>query len=283
VGYTTADGARRRPTVPAILLFACLTGASALGGCATARNYDDPIGPVLTGRTLAAPVAASALRIVTFNLKFGKHVDAAAELLAGAGPLSRADVLLLQEMDEPATLRLAQALAVNYAYVPSAVHPSTRRDLGVAILSPWPIQDAAKVLLPHRHRWRKMRRSAARATLETGIGPVRVYAVHLETAFGLSGRGRREQAAAVLRDAADWNGPIVIAGDFNGAAGARTMATSGFAWLTRDVRNTSGPFDLDHILVRGLCPAGGPPAAKARADGISDHQPVWAVVRPCAS
>jgi len=252
-------------------------------GCATARNYDDPAGPVITGvRISQSCCARNDLRIVTFNLKFGQHVDRATELMSRPGPLSGADVVVLQEMDADGTAAMAHALSLNYVYVPAAIHPSSGRDFGVAILSPWPLEHPRKILLPHQHRLRRMRRAAAVATVNTGAVAVRVYGVHLETPFGASAANRQEQARAIAVDALDAAGPIVVAGDFNGTAGARELATAGFSWLTRDVHDTAGPLDADHILVRGLCAAGRPPAAKARdVTHASDHSPVWAVVRPC--
>ena len=250
--------------------------------CASARNYTDPAGPIFVGQAPSVTRVASDMRVVTFNLEFARHVDRAADLLTRPGPLKDADILVLQEMDAPGTESLARALGMNYVYVPAAVHPSSDRDLGVAILSPWPLDDVRKLLLPHEHRFRKMRRSAAAATVHPPSGPVRVYAVHLETVFGGSGRVRRDQARAVADDAAAWTGQVVIAGDFNGTEGARELARLGYTWLTRDVHNTSRLFDLDHIVVRGLCATGVPPAAKAPdTTDASDHVPVWTTIRPC--
>ncbi len=77
---------------------------------------------------------------------------------------------------------------MNYVYVPSAIHPSSHRQFGVAVLSPWPIEEARNLPLPHLHRVRKMQRRAAGATIDTPIGPLLVYAVHLETLYGASAR-----------------------------------------------------------------------------------------------
>ncbi len=262
------------------LALAVLAG---LVGCATARNYDDPAGPIVVGpRVVPTHAGAGHVRLVTFNIKFAEHVDRAAALLSRPGPLLGADVLAVQEMDGPGTELLARALGLNFVYVPSTVHPSSDRDFGVAILSPWPIDDARKILLPHLHRTRKMRRTAAVATVHPPSGPVRVYAVHFETPFGASGSVRRDQARTIAVDASDRAGPVVVAGDFNGTAGARELQKAGFTWLTRDVHNTFGLFDFDHILVRGLCASSAPPAAKASdVTNASDHVPVWSVVRSC--
>src|SRR5262249_53492759 len=143
-------------------------------GCATARNYDDPAGPIVVGpqATTTRP-ASRELRVVTFNLKLGEHVDRASDLLSRPGPQHDADVLVLQEMDAPGTEALARTLGLNYVYVPAAIYPSSRRDFGVAILSPWTLDETRKILLPHLHRIRKMRRVAAVATVHTEAGAVR--------------------------------------------------------------------------------------------------------------
>jgi endonuclease/exonuclease/phosphatase family metal-dependent hydrolase len=204
-------------------------------GCATARNYTDPSGPILIGSRSAVTRATGEIKLVTFNLKFGEHVDRAADLFSRPGPLQGADILVLQEMDRAGTEALSGALSLNYVYVPSAIHPSSHRDFGVAILSRWSIEDAKKVPLPHQHRFHKLRRAAATATVLTPLGPLRVYSVHLETASGAWGRHRREQARTILSDAMSWVGPVVVAGDFNGRSPAEEIANAGFLWLTRRV------------------------------------------------
>jgi endonuclease/exonuclease/phosphatase family metal-dependent hydrolase len=254
-------------------------------GCAAALNYDDPAGPLVVVREVSSRAATNEIRLVTFNVKFGERVEQAADLLSMPGPLKDADILFLQEMDGPGTEKLARALRMNSVYVPSARHPSSHRDFGVAVLSPWPLDDARKVPLPYQHRFRGLRRAAVAATVHTPSSDIRVYSVHLETPFGLWSEGhRRDQARAVKADAASWTGPVVIAGDFNGAAPADEVAKSGFTWLTRSLDDRGMFLDLDHVLVRGLCTTGNRPAAHAPdVTGASDHRPVWAVVRACGT
>lgn len=271
---------RLRLACPALVL-ACAAG------CATGLNYNDPAGPIFVGpQTIAQTIAtrtSASLRVVSFNIKFARHLDRAVDLLTRPGPLKDADVLLLQEMDAPATESLGRALGMNYVYVPAVLHASTHRDFGVAILSPWALENPRKVLLPHVHRVKKMRRTAAAATIQTPSGAVRVFAVHFESPFGADGTVRRNQARAVADDAAAFAGPVVIAGDFNGTAGARELERLGFTWLTRDVHNTLAFFDFDHIVVRGLCATNKPPAAKAPdVTNASDHVPVWTTLQPCS-
>lgn len=220
--------------------------------------------------------------MVTFNLKWGRDVDRAADLLSRPGPLRDADLVVLQEMDGPGTELLARALGMAWVYVPSAVHPVPKQDFGVALLSPWPLEEPRKLLLPHQNRFRKLRRAAAIATLRSPLGPVRVYGVHLESPVGASNGVRRDQARVVLADASGWTGPVIVAGDFNGRAGPQVLATEGFSWATEAVKNTAGPFDFDHVLARGLCPAGPGAAAAAKDEtDASDHDPVWTVLVPC--
>ena len=167
---------------------------------------------------------------MTFNLKWGRDVDRAVDLFSRPGPLRDADVIVLQEMDGPGTERLARALGMSWVYVPSAIHPVPKQDFGVALLSPWPLEEPRKLLLPHQNRFRKLRRAAAIATLRSPFGPVRVYGVHLESPVGASNGVRRDQARGVLADASGWTGPVIVAGDFNGRAGPQVLAATGFSW-----------------------------------------------------
>ena len=85
----------------------------------------------------------------------------------------------------------------------------------------------------------------------------------------------------MIADAADWSGPTLVAGDFNGRGGPRELARAGYGWPTESVENTIGIFDFDHIVARGLCPAGPEASGKAEATPASDHKPVWAVLEAC--
>jgi len=263
------------------LVLTSLLLASGLG-CATARNYEDPAAPVYKGGVADRRDAGATLRVVTFNLKWGKEIDRAVELLSRPGPLQGADLLVLEEMDREGTERIGRALGLAYVYVPSAVHPVPKQDFGVALLSPWPLESPRKLLLPHQNRTRKLRRAAAVATLRSPLGEVRVYGIHFESPAGAWGSVRRDQARAVLADAEGWSGPVLVAGDFNGRSGPKEMAKLGYLWATESVKNTLGPFDLDHVVARGLCASDEQPAGVAPdSNRASDHKPVWAVFARC--
>jgi endonuclease/exonuclease/phosphatase family metal-dependent hydrolase len=246
-------------------------------GCAAALNHSDPSGPRFAGSFVDAP-PPDALRVVTFNVKFGRNVAGAAALLESDPRLRAPDVLAVQELDENGAECLARTLRLNYVYYPAAVHPADRRNFGNAILSPWPIGEDRKLILPHRHRFRGMQRIAVAATVRIRDVPVRVYSVHLETPAGLGGGARRDQARAILEDAAS-HPRVIVAGDLNGQGVVKdVLVPGGYTWPTRGVGRTISRFSWDHILVRGLRPAPDCLAAGAVANAFdaSDHRPVWA-------
>lgn len=253
------------------------------GGCGTAHNYLDPHGPGFTGQHAAPPAAARAegLRVVSFNIEHAQRIPAAIAILRAHAPLRAPDVLALQEMDLPGTQAVAQALGLNYAYYPASRGPGDARDMGEAVLSPWPIEASWKVRLPHLTRTILRSRSAVAARLRVNGRALTAYSVHFGSPWGMDGSDRRDQARAVLADARRQDGALVIAGDFNSKSVSRVFEEAGFTWATRDIGRTAGPFSFDHVVARGLAPAGSPAAGVVReAREASDHRPVWAAFAP---
>jgi endonuclease/exonuclease/phosphatase family metal-dependent hydrolase len=256
---------------------AILAGAFGIGSaCAPALNYVEPGRPRYAGR-FAAPDADPAFRVVTFNVKFAREVDRAAQLLREHPDLHDADVIALQEMDADGTERIARALSMDYVYYPAIRHPGTERDFGNAILSRWPLTDDRKLVLPYHSRFRDMQRIAVSATAATPIGPVRVYSVHLETPGGITGVNRQRQAAAVIRDAARYP-RVIVAGDFNSGAVGEVFEWYGFRWPTKDLGHTISFFAFDHVFVRGLDVVRKSAGIVRNNLGASDHLPVWAIL-----
>jgi endonuclease/exonuclease/phosphatase family metal-dependent hydrolase len=268
-------------------LFAVALGAALGVGCHTV-NYLDPSGPFYeTEYSKGSGVAGGGqLKVVTFNIEYAKKVDLALELLTETPALEDPDVLALQEMDPPAVEEMARRLGMNSLYIPSAVHPSTGRDFGCAILSPWPLVEPGKVVLPIAAFGSGVQRSAVRATVVRGEQRVRVYSVHLPSPLGVTGLARRQQIAVLLDDAKGSPDPVVIAGDFNSRDVGPQIMAAGYSWVTRDVGATSSFFffgmSIDHIFARGLEPVGGEASSGAVQDnrGASDHRPVWALLEP---
>jgi endonuclease/exonuclease/phosphatase family metal-dependent hydrolase len=255
---------------------ALLAAVLAAGGaaCATATNYSDAAGP----RYAAAPVSAppsDTLHVVAFNVKYAQRVDSAIALLTEDSSLRGADLVLLQEMDEPGTRRIAAALGLGYVYYPATRSPNTGRDFGNAILSRWPLEDDRKIVLPHRARIGGTQRAAVAATLRVRGVAVRVYSVHLATMLGNGPGSRRDQLRTVLVDA-DRYPVVILGGDFNSETVPEVALDRGFTWPTRRLPRTSVFWTFDHVLLKGLAPAG--PAAfgvVSEVRGSSDHRPVW--------
>ncbi|MET0556223.1 MAG: endonuclease/exonuclease/phosphatase family protein [Vicinamibacteria bacterium] len=266
--------------------WAVVLAAAFLSGCATAHNYLEPDQPLYQG-SFAPPAVdrpgPDTIRVVTYNIEVGAHVAEATEVLRDRSELRAADVVLLQEMDEPGVRAIAEALSLGYVYVPSSRHTKQDRDIGNAILSPWPIEERWKVRLPHLARVSGHARSAVGARLRIGGRSLRVYSLHLATLIGLGKGQRRDQLEAVIAHASASTDPVVIAGDFNGKDMARHLARRGFVWPTRGIGRTSTllRFSFDHVLVRGLAPAADPGRGVVRdvPKGISDHFPVWTSLR----
>jgi endonuclease/exonuclease/phosphatase family metal-dependent hydrolase len=247
-------------------------------GCATAHNYLDPEGPRYERNGVPRPdrPVPSSLRVVTFNIEYARRMDRAVPALRDHAALRGADLVLLQEMDLSGVEAVA-ALGLNYAYFPSSRHPKTGRDFGVAVLSPWPIEKAWKVPLPHRTRLVGLARAAVAARVRIGDRTVRVYSLHLGSPFGLGPGARRDQAAAVLADAKDSPDPVVIGGDTNSRGVGRTFVAAGYVWPTEKIGGTRGRFSFDHVFARGLARSAAG-AGVARDVVASDHRPVWAVL-----
>ena len=259
---------------------AALLGGS---GCRPALNYSGPDGPRYVGGVEPVRPALSvhdatpdSIRIVTFNIKFAQHVDRAAALLQSARELHPADIVTVQEMDEPGVRALSAALGMSYVYYPATVHPQTGRDFGNAVLSRWPITGDRKVILPHLGRWKLTERAAVGATILVGSVPIRVYSVHLGTPLELGPGGKRDQVRALLRDAVAYP-RVLIAGDMNGQSIGREFVAHGYRWPTEHEGPTSSFFSFDHIFLLGL---GDHANAGVVRDTLqaSDHRPVWATI-----
>ena len=278
-------------------MLAVLVLAASGFGCGRAVNYLDPAAPFYTYPNEKPPVAPAPeppLRVVSFNIAYAIEIDRAIAVIRENEGLRNPDILALQEMDAPGTERIANALGMNAVYFPSGLHPKYHRDFGCAILSPWPLEEPRKILLPHGARISGLRRAAVTAVVVRGEERIRVYSVHLPSPLGVSGGSREEQLRVLAADAASAEGPVVIAGDFNSHDRLQVLAKAGFNWVTRDLGDTAallfmgiklGGFSFDHVLARGLELASGPEAVGIVQDnqGASDHKPIWAVLRPESS
>ena len=248
-------------------------------GWISVTNYLDPGGPVYRGSNGVPSGFDRSIRVVTFNIQFARRVDRAIAALDSHPELRGPDVLVLQEMDAPGVEAVARALRLNYVYYPASRHPKHGRDFGNGLLSPWPIEESRKLLLPHTSRILKQARAAVTAHIRVGDQALRVYSLHLEAPFAISGGGRRRQAAAVVADARSTPGPVIVAGDFNNHGIGDEFVRHGFAWPTKHVGGSVRGFSYDHVFVRGLRLAGSRAGVARDVKDASDHRPVWADLR----
>jgi endonuclease/exonuclease/phosphatase family metal-dependent hydrolase len=263
-------------SLPSLLVLG-LSGSASLG-CAVVTNYLDPNLPRYETGLGDSRDAEPGLRVVTFNVEKGLKVQQAIVALEGHRDLRGADVLVLQEMDAAGIAAVAEALRMNSIYYPASREPGSGRDWGNAILSPWPIEDTRKLLLPHRSRGTRRARIATTARVRLPSGPVRLYSVHFGSPLGTSPGGRRDQASAVLADARESPDPVVVAGDLNSHGLGRLFEEHGYCWPTKHVGPSVRGFSFDHVFARGLC---SPPLVAGVARDVkkaSDHRPVWAVL-----
>ncbi len=218
--------------------------------------------------------------MVTFNIAYALHIDAALEVLREEAALAVPDVVCLQEMDAPGVDRMARALEMNYVYFPSGLHPKYDRDFGCAILSPWPLGEPRTIVLPEAARITGLTRVVAVVTLQRGDERYRVYSVHLPSPMGVSGDSRQLQVEILVADAGTAPGPVILAGDFNSESVGDQFVAAGFDWPTRDAGLSTDVlglgFSYDHVFCRGLRRIDAGVIADNRA--ASDHHPVWAVL-----
>jgi len=261
-------------------------GAAALGRERVAAvNFSDPMAPRFAGErggARAVEPERAELRVVTFNIEHAREVDGAIRLFHGTLPLRDPDFLMLQEMDEDGVRRIAAALSLaHWIYYPATVSRSRGRNFGNAILSRWPLEDDAKLILPHL-AWRHgKQRIAVRATARIGERRVRLYSFHLATVIEQLPAARRDQALAVVADADASQDPVIMAGDTNAPGLWKLFDRRGYRCLSRRLGGTAGRFAIDHVFVRGLDLRALPPARGVVRghDEVSDHRPVWVTLR----
>lgn len=250
-------------------------------------------GDVKTDKALTAPAE---LKIVSYNIRYrvGDDLKRLVKLLKEDPEIGGAHVIGLQEVDRNkrrtgnvnTARQIAEALGMRYAWAaPPDTDGDDEEETGVAILSVFPLTDAARVLLTHEGPGGR-RRVAVGATVQVGRTPLRVYSVHAETRMPVEKKVEHWQA--VLDDLRLHTGVAgaIVLGDFNTIKGKdvkaarRLFAHDGFTTPLADDDTTWRTFvvqlKLDWLWLRGL---------EARSSGIdkdidlSDHWPLWATVR----
>ena len=296
----------RTPRRAACALAVLLLAASALSSrphAPTARTNDGAAASEAAllevgggARDEEAPGEPAELKIVSYNIRYrvGEELEELVGLLKDDPEIGSAHVIGLQEVDRNrkrtgnvnTARRLAEALGMRYAW---AAPPDTDKDgeeeTGCAILSPFPMSDATRILLTHEGP-NGRRRVAVGATLHVGRRLLRVYSVHAETRMPVE--KKVEHWRAVLEDLRlhPKAEGVVVVGDFNTIKGKdvkaarKLFAAEGFSAPHPDGEKTWKTFvvklKLDWVWLRGL---------EARSHGIdkrvglSDHWPLWVTVK----
>ncbi|MEM9607585.1 MAG: endonuclease/exonuclease/phosphatase family protein [Actinomycetota bacterium] len=226
------------------------------------------------------------LRVVSWNIRFGVEVDAAVDELVRVDELVHPDLLLLQEMDEDGSERIASALGARFVYWSVAAHRKSDRPFGNAIVSPWPITEWAAVELPHVAPVSGHPRAAVRARLRIHERDVVAYSVHTETAALRLAR-RIDQFQRIADDVRDQGvANVIVGGDFNTVTARGVSALVGVfasSGLDRAGATAGGSFrragrtiSLDHLFVAGFETSN---AGVVSSTAASDHLPLWAELR----
>ena len=277
------------PLVLIVTLLVVVIAAFLLFSSRSVTNYTDPDGPKFEGSyAQEQPPFDGQLKAVTWNIAFAEEIEQAIAELRDTEELQQADIIMLQEMDEAGTEKIAQALGYNYVYYPASVHSRHGKNFGNAILSRWPIVDSAKIILPHNNPSNDQIRIATRATIDVDGHQIPVYSVHTET-FWLGPQQRIDQIAAVAEEAgmmlAQDVDYAIIGGDFNTltpdsmTALTTRLDEAGLEWVSQGAGETLGVggvgVALDHIFAANMTPL---ETGVFTGSDSSDHHPVWVIL-----
>ncbi len=244
-----------------------------------------------------SPRAPGEIKIISYNMRWrgGDELRELINLLRDDAEIGRAAIIGLQEVDRDKertdcinTARvMAEALGMYYAWAapPRANSKQKEDETGLAILSPYPLIDVERIVLPHEGPG-KRRRVALGATVHIGAHDVRVYSVHAETRIKME--KKIEQLGATLDDLRRYPKikRAVVLGDFNtikekDVAGARRLfSEAGFVSPFPDDRATWKTFvfelKLDGVWLRGLDVT---ESGIVRRVKLSDHWPLWVTIK----
>jgi len=246
------------------------------------------------------PKAPADIKVVSYNIRWrgGEELNELIKLLKDNSKIAGASIIGLQEVDRNkkrtgnlnTVKSMAERLGHYYAWAaPPTAKAEMEEETGVAILSSYPLTDVRRIVLPHPGPGRR-RRVAIGATVDIGATPLRVYSVHSENRIPVD--KKIEQTKAVMEDLAHYpkHTRAIILGDLNTWERAAVKKTSelfvrenfttpfanGKSTFLRKVLFVPIRLKLDWIWLRGL------EATSHGIDktvGLSDHWPLWTVVR----
>lgn len=250
-------------------------------------NYVDPEEPFFNGSfAVDPPEFDGEVTAVTYNIKYAQDITGAIQELNQNDAMAGADIIMLQEMDEEGVAQIAEALKLNYVYFPGAIHPQSGINFGPAILSPWPLTEAEKLILPHKSFTNGMQRIATKAIVQIPNVETLTYSVHTETILSLPYQ-RHAQFETIANTTSTQAEYVVVGGDFNTVTTAQInkldeiMATYELERASAGSGPTAERFNVeaeaDHIYTRGFKVEA---AGRVTTATASDHLPVWVRLTP---
>lgn len=251
----------------------------------TAQNYIEKDYPFYSGNYAPGSLQpVETLTVVSYNIWFGEKSDQALLELREIESQGALDIILLQEMDEHGTRKIARGLQLNYVYFPAAIEPTYDNNFGNAILSRWPILDPHKLILPHRSLSNRMNRPATRATIQIHGMEILVYSTHTESIFTLP-QFRVDQYTSILNDI-DANAEfVIVGGDFNTFTQAavneieNSYQQAGLSRVSAEVGYTVDKYGIqltpDHIFAKDFVIK---ETGKLTGATASDHLPIWVTI-----
>lgn len=222
VGAWTTQNLRaslRHPLRPLRFLFLVILALGvAVDSYSQQTNLLESGGP---GKPIVPESTPVELTIVTYNIRWraGDQLKQIGNWLKEKHPA----IVALQEVDRARqrtgktnTARaLAEQLGMFYAWAaPPTAKPADEEETGVELLSPYPLSNVTRIVLPNPGPGGRAR-VALGATIKMGKMDVRVYSVHAENR--MAELKKVEQLNAVLADLERLpkSTPAIVMGDFN--------------------------------------------------------------------
>jgi endonuclease/exonuclease/phosphatase family metal-dependent hydrolase len=239
------------------------------------------------------------IRIVSYNIRYraGEDLNKLLKLFREDPEIGNAVLLGLQEVDRNRkrtghanTARIiADSLGFNYAWAaPPPAKPDDEEETGVAIMSPFPIFNIRRMVLPH-YGPNQRRRVALGATVRIYGKDFRVYSMHGETRIAMN--KKIEQMNTLIEDLKLFpeSMPVILVGDLNtweanaerntiklfSGAGLQTPFGSQSTFRGR-VLFVPIEFRLDWVWLRGVQVL---TFGIDKKINLSDHFPLWANIK----
>jgi endonuclease/exonuclease/phosphatase family metal-dependent hydrolase len=240
------------------------------------------------------------IKIVSYNIRYraGEDLDKLLKLFREDPEIGNAVLLGLQEVDRNKkrtqhanTARIiADGLGFNYAWAaPPPAKPDDEEETGVTIMSPFPISNIRRMVLPHEGP-NQRRRVALGATVRIYGKDFRVYSMHGETRIAMN--KKIEQMNTLIEDLKRFpeSMPVIVVGDFNTweanaerntiklfrDAGLQTPFGSQSTFRAR-VLFVPIEFRLDWVWLRGVQVL---TFGIDKKISLSDHYPLWTNLKP---